>query len=146
VGSDPTGPNYQASIQYGISRNSTEADANHAHVRTQYTDVGFTNGAASYQRAGTCTAGQTVTFRFVAHVIDGEKAVGRKVLPRAPVDRWSANLKPDPARKAAKSALREEEFVSGIWSDEPAQRTYGAPAYGRSGSAHGAGRPAPGAC
>lgn len=68
----------EVDIQYGISKNSVAADINHHHLLRQYTDSGTTWATAHYQRIDSCTAGQTVTLRFVAHRLGAASADAQK--------------------------------------------------------------------
>jgi hypothetical protein len=68
----------EVDIQYGISKNSLAQDINHHHLLRQYTDSGTTWGTAHYQRIDSCTAGQTVTLRFVAHRLSAASADAQK--------------------------------------------------------------------
>lgn len=68
----------EVDIQYGISKNSLAADINHHHLLRQYTDSGTTWATAHYQRIDSCTAGQTVSLRFVAHRLGAAFADAQK--------------------------------------------------------------------
>ena len=68
----------EVDIQYGISKNSLAADINHHHLLRQYTDSGTTWATAHYQRIDSCTAGQTVALRFVAHRLGAAFADAQK--------------------------------------------------------------------
>jgi|GEM_PF-2666602 len=68
----------EVDIQYGVSKNSMAQDINHHHLLRQYTDSGTTWGTAHYQRIDSCTAGQTVTLRFVAHKLGAASADAQK--------------------------------------------------------------------
>lgn len=68
----------EASVIYGITKNSTATDINQHHLLSQFTDSGKTWGTASYQRTDTCVLNQTVTYRLIAHTISAQSASAEK--------------------------------------------------------------------
>lgn len=66
-----SGPTYSGTIAYGISRNSTAFDFNHYHFLQGYSGSSFQYNPGGIQRADTCGAGQSVTYRFVSYLSTG---------------------------------------------------------------------------
>lgn len=68
----------EADVIYSITKNSTAQDINKQHTLREYTSSGTAFAAASSQRFDTCTAGQTLTFRFVVHRLSATSASAEK--------------------------------------------------------------------
>jgi hypothetical protein len=68
----------ETEIQYGLSKNATSLGLNSYHLLREYNASGIINATANFQRVDSCTAGQTVTIRFLAHRIDAESASAEK--------------------------------------------------------------------
>ncbi|RYU62469.1 hypothetical protein EWI61_03015 [Methylolobus aquaticus] len=60
----------EGTLGYGISRN-TAFDFNHYHYIEGASGDGFQYNPGSIQRFDTCTAGQSITYRFVAYLLSG---------------------------------------------------------------------------
>ncbi|MFH0344924.1 MAG: hypothetical protein ACHBNF_22990 [Chromatiales bacterium] len=58
-------------VAYGISRNSLVFDFNHYHYLEGEAADSFEYNPGAISRFDTCTAGQTVTYRFLAYLSSG---------------------------------------------------------------------------
>ncbi|MFH0343835.1 MAG: hypothetical protein ACHBNF_17330 [Chromatiales bacterium] len=58
-------------VGYGISRNSTAFDENHHHALEGEAADSFESNPGAISRFDTCSAGQSVTYRFVAYLSRG---------------------------------------------------------------------------